>query len=121
MLKVVNAVMEVLYKSHYGNNHLQMGQNPITIAEDSGLCVTILNTRKYPRCAGTFQLLQGSKRCSFCRERKLATALFLFNNDVNFTYACTVWIVERALRALVTELKSHFQLSHKRSELFYDL
>ena len=28
--------MEVLYKSHYSNDHLQMGQNPITIAKDSG-------------------------------------------------------------------------------------
>ena len=28
--------MEVLCKSHYGNDHLQMGKNPITVAEDLG-------------------------------------------------------------------------------------
>ena len=31
------AVTEVLNKSHYGNSHLQMRQNPIPIAEHSGL------------------------------------------------------------------------------------
>jgi len=31
-------VREVLCKSHYGNAHLQMGKNPITVAKDSGLC-----------------------------------------------------------------------------------
>ena len=36
-LKVGNTVMEVLYKSHYGKDYLQMGRNPITLAEDSGL------------------------------------------------------------------------------------
>ena len=28
--------MEVLNKSHYGNSHLQMRQNPVTVAEHSG-------------------------------------------------------------------------------------
>ena len=35
-LKVGKIVTEVLCKSHYSNNHLQMGQNPITVAEDLG-------------------------------------------------------------------------------------
>ena len=29
-------VTEVLYKSHYGNDHLQTGKNPITVAKDLG-------------------------------------------------------------------------------------
>ena len=33
----MQAITEVLKKSHYGNSHLQMRQNPITIAEHSGL------------------------------------------------------------------------------------
>ena len=37
-LKVRNAVTEVLCKFHYGNDHLQMGQSPITVAKYSGLC-----------------------------------------------------------------------------------
>ena len=32
----MQAVMEVLNKSHYGNSHLQMRRNPSTIAEHSG-------------------------------------------------------------------------------------
>ena len=35
-LWIVQAVTEVLNKSHYGNSHLQMRQNPITFAEHSG-------------------------------------------------------------------------------------
>ena len=37
IFSIVQAVMEVLRKYHYGNFHLQIGQNPITIAEHSGL------------------------------------------------------------------------------------
>ena len=33
---VLQAVTEVLNKSHYSNSHLEMRQNPITLAEDSG-------------------------------------------------------------------------------------
>ena len=33
----MQAVTEVLNKSHYGNSRLQMRQNPITIAEHFGL------------------------------------------------------------------------------------
>ena len=36
-LKVGQTVMEVLSKYHHGKDHLQMGKNPITVAEDSGL------------------------------------------------------------------------------------
>ena len=36
------AVTEVLNKSHYGNYHLQVRQNPITVADDSGLWEIIL-------------------------------------------------------------------------------
>ena len=32
----MQAVTEVLNKSHYGNSHLQMRQKPITIAKHSG-------------------------------------------------------------------------------------
>jgi hypothetical protein len=33
---VGNTITEILCKSRYGNDHLQMGQNTITIAKDSG-------------------------------------------------------------------------------------
>jgi len=33
--------MEVLCKSHYGNDHLQMGKIPITVAEDLGLSLNL--------------------------------------------------------------------------------
>ena len=35
-LSIVQAVTEVLNKSHYGNSHFQMRQNLVTIAEHSG-------------------------------------------------------------------------------------
>ena len=34
-LKVENTVTEVLCKSHYVKNHMQLGQSPITVADDS--------------------------------------------------------------------------------------
>ena len=38
ILLIVQAVMEVLNKSRYSNSHLQMRQNPISVAEHSGHC-----------------------------------------------------------------------------------
>ena len=35
-LKVGKTITEVLCKSHYVNDHLEMGKKPITVAEDSG-------------------------------------------------------------------------------------
>ena len=32
---------ELCYKSYYGNSNLQMRQTPITVAEHSGLCLTM--------------------------------------------------------------------------------
>ena len=38
--------MEVLSKLHYFIYHLQIGKNPITIAEHSGHCI-LINTLQY--------------------------------------------------------------------------
>ena len=38
---IVQAVTEVLHKFRYGNSHLQMRQNPVTVAEHSGLNLKI--------------------------------------------------------------------------------
>ena len=35
------ALTEVLNRSHYSNSHLQMRQNPVTVAEHSGLNLKI--------------------------------------------------------------------------------
>ena len=39
ILSIVQALTEVLNKSHYGNSHLQIRQNPVTIAKHSGHCL----------------------------------------------------------------------------------
>ena len=36
-LWILQPITEVLNNSHYGNSHLQMRQNPVTVAEHSGL------------------------------------------------------------------------------------
>ena len=52
---IVQAVTEVLNKSHYGNSHLEMRQNPVTIAEHSGLKLCLMGSLK-----GFLEFLVGS-------------------------------------------------------------
>ena len=78
---IVQAVTEFLNKSHYANSHLQMRQNPISVAEHSGQWIswktniqqTIVEIRLFMRLLQevNWMLLKSSSRMQGTKIQKM--------------------------------------------------